>query len=79
MTKKDETPKDETPAVARPNRDEMVLLGDWDTKIVAANTRCKHGWGSCEKCGTRERSDVIHTSRTPNKRDARRLRKKIKK
>lgn len=39
-------------------------------------TRCKHGTDPCERCGTTEERDVIHTARTANKRDARRARKK---
>jgi len=42
-------------------------------------TRCKHKVGPCEKCGTTDRRDVIHSARGPNRREARRLRRKAAK
>lgn len=53
-----------------------ISLKDWDMTLVEHTTRCKHGWGDCEFCGTTNLRDVIHTSRTPNKREARRRRRK---
>lgn len=48
----------------------------WPWEVVEPVTRCKHGKGDCEKCGTSDARDVVHTVRTPNKRTARRLRRK---
>lgn len=48
---------------------------DWMVELPPL-TRCKHGKGPCERCGTTNERDVVHTRRTPTKREARRLRKK---
>lgn len=55
-----------------------IEWNDWSIALVPHTTRCKHGFGDCEKCGTTNLRDAIHTSRTPNKREARRARKKAK-
>ena len=48
----------------------------WPCDDPAPTTRCKHGKDSCRLCGTNNETDVIHTKRTPNKREARRARRK---
>lgn len=48
----------------------------WDDPVYT--TRCKHGAGDCDRCGTSNRRDVIHTARTPGKREMRRKRRKGK-
>jgi len=57
-----------------------VVSDPWDGWMTEErpSTRCKHGIGACEKCGTTDRRDVVHTARTPDKRTARRLRRKGK-
>ncbi len=32
----------------------------FDTQV---HTRCKHGAGECEECGTTDRRDVLHSTR----------------
>lgn len=51
----------------------------WGFVLVEARTQCKHGTGSCERCGTSDERDVIHRARTPDKRTARRQARRAKK
>jgi hypothetical protein len=44
--------------------------------VVEQQTRCKHGEGPCERCGTTNERDVVHRARTPGKRATRRLRRR---
>ena len=30
---------------------------------IQHTTKCKHGLGDCEECGTTDRRDVLHTTR----------------
>lgn len=50
-------------------------IGEFMPEERDHTTRCKHGWGDCETCGTSDRMDVIHRARTPDKRTARRLKR----
>lgn len=59
-------------------RDATTNFDDWSMTEIEPTTRCKHGKGACERCGTSDKRDVIHAARTPNKREARRQRRKAK-
>lgn len=40
-----------------------TYLGDgWTTVTIPFNTKCKHGEGDCEVCGSYERTDRRHTT-----------------
>lgn len=56
----------------------ITTFDDWMITAIEPTTRCKHGTGSCDLCGTRDRSDAIHAARAPNKRSLRRKRRKAK-
>lgn len=60
---------------------DATVNGDygWMEEERITPTRCKHGASSCALCGTVAGRDVIHSARTPNKRDARRARRKAAK
>jgi hypothetical protein len=61
-------------------RDATVTGDDgWMPEERITPTRCKHGTDSCARCGTVAGRDVIHSARGPNKRDARRARRKAAK
>lgn len=32
-------------------------------EVIEPTTKCKHGRGDCEDCGTTSRRDVVHTTR----------------
>jgi len=56
-----------------------VGTNEWGpVEIMVPTTRCKHGWGSCQRCGTSDERDVVHSRRAPTKKEARRQRKKGK-
>jgi hypothetical protein len=62
-----------------PKYDGTIIADDgWMPAIEETPTRCKHGKASCTRCGTVAGRDVIHSARSPNKRDARRARRKAK-
>ncbi len=48
----------------RPELDpKRTYLGDgWTYTVVPFNTKCKHGVGDCEACGSYERTDRRHTT-----------------
>jgi hypothetical protein len=61
----------------RPTEPKPELPGEW-TVVIQHRTRCKHGEGPCERCGTTNERDIVHTARAPNRRQARRLARKAR-
>ena len=45
----------------QPHRYTPIDLG-WGLTEEPTTTRCKHGKGSCEECGTNDETDAIHTT-----------------
>jgi hypothetical protein len=42
---------------------EDTHIGSFGGEILEDYTVCKHGKGDCEKCGTTNKRDVVHTTR----------------
>lgn len=60
------TPKKATKDAVKPQSElepGKTYLGDgWRYTVEPFNTKCKHGVGDCEVCGTYERTDRKHTT-----------------
>lgn len=48
--------------VHKPDLDKTQLGDGWNYSPTPFNTKCKHGVGDCEVCGTYERTDKKHTT-----------------